>query len=61
MRLETRITFDLGMNSKRVSAALGAVKFPTKTHFFTHPPTLEDGLIVVKRFPSIETVILLMK
>jgi hypothetical protein len=34
---------------------------PTKLHFFTQLPTLEDGKIVVKRFPIGKTGILLMK
>jgi hypothetical protein len=36
-------------------------EFPTKTHFFTQLPTLEDAKIVVKRFPPGKTAILLMK
>ncbi|MEC5160995.1 hypothetical protein ACFDR9_000324 [Janthinobacterium sp. CG_23.3] len=59
------MTFDLRIINKRVSAALAkgsfSQKIPTKTHFFTQLPTLEDAKRVVKRFPSIETVILLMK
>jgi len=40
---------------------LSQVKLPTKRHFFTQMPTLEDGGMVVKRFQPIETAILLMK
>jgi hypothetical protein len=36
-------------------------KFPTKRHFFTQMPTLEDGRIAVKRFQANETGILVMK
>jgi hypothetical protein len=34
---------------------LSQAKFPTKRHFFTQMPTLEDARIVVKRFQPIET------
>jgi hypothetical protein len=40
---------------------LSRAKFPTKRHFFTQMPTLEEARMVVKRFPANETAILLMK
>jgi hypothetical protein len=40
---------------------LSQKKFPTKRHFFTQMPTLEDGRIAVKRFQANETGILVMK
>ncbi|CDG85092.1 hypothetical protein GJA_4485 [Janthinobacterium agaricidamnosum NBRC 102515 = DSM 9628] len=44
-----------------VSATLKQGKIPTKTHFSTQLPTLEEAKIVVKRFPIGKKGILLMK
>jgi hypothetical protein len=39
----------------------GIKKSPTKKHFFTLPPTLEDALIQVKRYSGVKTGIFLIK
>jgi len=39
----------------------GIRKYPTKKHFFTLSPTLEDALIQVKRYSWAETGIFLIK
>jgi len=36
-------------------------KYPTKKHFFTLSPTLEDALIQVKRYSEVETGIFFNK